>query len=158
MSTPGFTVLIVEDEFDDADIVRAVLYQLAPQDAVRIVPDAAQALTYLHGEGPYGDREQFPLPTHILLDLNLPGMNGFGLLKSIRDNPAWRRIQVFVLSDSANPQDMRQAYRLGASGFRCKPLDVVGLREEMATLRAYWVATSSLPMPPPASADPLHLD
>jgi CheY-like chemotaxis protein len=94
---------------------------------LRSAQDAHEAIAYLRGDGAYGDRLQFPLPTALLLDLNLPGQNGFELLEWIRHQPALKRLRVFILSASSRTQDIERAYDLGASSYLVKPRNLDGL-------------------------------
>jgi CheY-like chemotaxis protein len=87
-------------------------------------------VAYLSGTGIYQDRTQFPLPTVMLLDLNMPRMDGFEVLAWLQARPAFKRLMVIVLSASHQPADVAQAYDLGAKGYLVKP----GKLDDLITL------------------------
>src|SRR3954463_3440153 len=120
-------VLLVDDSENDAKLLRAVFDRAGVVEPLRSAQDADEAIAYLRGDGAYGDRLQFPLPTALLLDLNLPGKNGFELLEWIRQQPALKRLRVFILSASSRAQDIERAYDLGASSYLVKPRNLDGL-------------------------------
>lgn len=85
------------------------------------VCDGMEAMAYLRGEGEYADRERFPLPDVLLLDLNMPRMNGFETLAALRAEERWGLLPVYVLSASNLPADILRAHKLGANGYVLKP-------------------------------------
>src|SRR3954470_22396026 len=114
-------VLLVDDSVNDAHLMRAVFERSGVVEPLRSTQNAEEAIAYLRGDGVYGDRVQFPLPTALLLDLNMPGKNGFELLEWIRQQPALRRLRVFILSASSRAQDIAQAYDLGRARIWSNP-------------------------------------
>jgi CheY-like chemotaxis protein len=120
-------VLLVDDSPNDAQLLRAVFERAGVVEPLRSTQNASEAIAYLRGDGVYGERLQFPLPTALLLDLNMPGKNGFELLEWIRQQPALRRLRVFILSASSRAEDIEQAYDLGASSYLVKPRNLDGL-------------------------------
>ena len=87
----------------------------------RFVANAEDAIAYLRGEGRYANREQYPMPTIVLLDLNMPRRNGFEILEWIRSQPILSRIHVYILSASSRREDIDRAYDLGANAYLVKP-------------------------------------
>lgn len=85
------------------------------------VGDGQEALAYLRGEGAYADRARFPFPDAVLLDLNMPNLDGFEVLQALRSEPAWNSLPVFVLSASNVPADVRRAHALHANAYIVKP-------------------------------------
>ena len=120
-------VLLVDDSVNDAKLMHAVFERAGFIEPLRSTQGADGAIAYLRGDGVYGDRQQFPLPTALLLDLNMPGKNGFEVLEWIRQRPALKRLRVFILSASSRPQDIERAYDLGASSYLVKPRNLDGL-------------------------------
>ena len=120
-------VLLVDDSVNDAKLMRAVFERAGVVEPLRSAQDADEAIAYLRGDGAYADRIHFPLPTALLLDLNMPGKNGFEVLEWIRQQPALKRLRVFILSASSRPEDIERAYDLGASSYLVKPRNLDGL-------------------------------
>ena len=97
------------------------------------------------GERNFVNRAEFPLPRLILLDLNLPGSNGFAVLKWIRAQPGLSSIIVVVLTSSDHIQDVNRAYQLGANSFMVKPMDFENIVELSTLLRDYWILANKSP-------------
>lgn len=138
-------ILLVEDNPADADLIREALAGGAYDSELRAVCDGQTALDYLHHDGPF---ETAPEPDLVLLDLNLPGLDGRAVLAIVKHDPALRHIPVVVFSSSSAPDDVLCAYELQANCYVTKP---VGLRQFMATLRAverFWVEVVRLPPHP----------
>lgn len=131
-------VLLVDDSVNDAKLMRAVFERAGFVEPLRSAQSADAAIAYLRGDGAYGDRAQFPLPTALLLDLNMPGKNGFEVLEWLREQPALRRLRVFILSASSRPQDIERAYDLGANSYLVKPRNLDGLMH-LATSLVGWL-------------------
>src|SRR4051812_47346258 len=100
-------VLVVEDNLDDIALLEIATQKAAGGVLYQFVRDGEQAIAYLKGEGGFGDRESHPIPELVLLDLNLPKVDGFEVLKWIRQNPKFRTMKVFVWS-GVEPSDQRQ--------------------------------------------------
>src|SRR5438105_3715160 len=114
------TVLIVDDSEDDVLLVRLSFQRADFKADLRTVLDGEDAIAYLEGQFPYNDREQYPLPTLVLLDLNLPKKNGFQVLEWIRAQPDLRHLPVFILTSSMRMGDVEKALDLGATSFFVK--------------------------------------
>jgi CheY-like chemotaxis protein len=107
----------VEDNGDDADLLR-IAAETAPEVvSFHIVQDGETALAYLKGEGQYADRQAHPLPDLVLLDITLPGMNGFDVLAWIRQHPVFGTLKVFVWTDSGDPATLDRAIKAGVNRF-----------------------------------------
>src|SRR5678815_5996360 len=91
---------------------------------IQMVDNGQDAIAYLKGEGNYNDRSRYPLPGVILLDLNLPMVNGFTVLAWIRSHPKLKRIPVIIWTASSRDEDVERAFELGAAGFLVKPVAV----------------------------------
>src|SRR5690349_4849950 len=117
METTNRSILLVEDNSDDVMLVHVALRRIKMEHALRIVADGEQALAYLQGEGLYADRNKFPFPALLLLDLLLPKMDGFQVLKSVRDHPLWGALPVTVFTGSQHPNHLVRAYEMGANSF-----------------------------------------
>jgi CheY-like chemotaxis protein len=115
------TILLVEDNDDDVFFMRHALYKAKVGLPVEVVPNGQAALEYLSGEGRYADREKYPLPTLIFLDLKMPYVNGFEVLEWMQRQPFAPEIQVVVLTSSPEDRDRQRAKELGARSYLVKP-------------------------------------
>ncbi len=120
-------ILIVDDSQNDVMLMRIVFLRVGLQKELQFANGADDAIAYLAGAGRYSDRNQFPLPSAVLLDLNMPGKNGFEMLEWIRGQAAFRRLRVYILSASSRPEDIERAYELGANSYLVKPRNLDGL-------------------------------
>jgi two-component system response regulator len=114
-------LLHVDDSPDDRLLVQRAWEKARVAFQLKTVDGAVQAIRYLSGEMEFGDRSVFPLPDLILLDLKMPEMNGFQVLRWIRANPATRAIPVALYTGSFIPEDIAKGYAAGASLFITKP-------------------------------------
>ena len=118
-------VLVVEDDADDVELL-LIAARTAPEAvSFHIVKDGEEAMAYLKGTGQFTDRQAYPFPDLILLDLSLPRIDGFEVLTWIREQPEFSGIQVFVWTDSGDPRTLDRAIRAGASRFVPKSVSFV---------------------------------
>jgi CheY-like chemotaxis protein len=115
------TILLVEDNDDDVFFMRHALQKAKVGLPVQVVPNGQAALDYLSGEGRYADREKYPLPTLIFLDLKMPYVNGFEVLAWMQRQTFTPEIQVVVLTSSPEDRDRQRAKELGARAYLVKP-------------------------------------
>jgi CheY-like chemotaxis protein len=118
------TILIAEDEDDEAFLLERALKKANLANPVRRVKNGDQVIEYLSGTGAYADRSQYPLPIIILLDLNMPKKSGFEVLAWIRQQSAFQAMAVDVFSGSSRAEDIDRALRLGANLYLKKPITV----------------------------------
>jgi two-component system response regulator len=116
-----WNVLYVEDEENDAYFMQLAFRRAGKGESLRVVVDGQAAIDYLSGCGPFGNRLKYPLPTAVLLDLNLPTVSGFQVLTWIRQQPAFQQLPVVIFSSSARVEDRLKAKELGASDYLEKP-------------------------------------
>ncbi|MBM3270411.1 MAG: response regulator [Candidatus Sericytochromatia bacterium] len=135
-------LLMVEDNEGDADLVREVLVSSEIPLDLAVVKDGEEALAYLRREGPYRDA---PRPDVILLDLNLPRLDGREVLRLIKQDADLKRIPVVVLSSSGAERDIAQSYALNANAFVTKPADFDQFAAAIRSLESFWLATARLP-------------
>lgn len=114
-------LLLVEDNPDDIFLMQRALRKTGLNLPVQIVTDGRQAIDYLSGAKPYDDRQRFPLPSMVFLDLKLPYLNGFEVLAWIRAETTFRDLSVFVLTSSPEERDKEKATKLGARAYLVKP-------------------------------------
>jgi two-component system response regulator len=110
---------------------------------LQVVGDGGTALNYLRGEGDYGNREQYPVPGLIFLDLNLPERTGLDVLREIRTDPNLAEIPVVILTVSQQEDDILQSYQYGSNVYIHKPVDPVNLREVILGLPGIGVLLAS---------------
>ena len=121
MSTSHASILVAEDDPHDAFFLTRALHKVKQDLPLQFVTDGEQALNYLNGNLQYSDRQSYPLPFLIFLDLKLPYFSGFEILEHIRGNPDLASISVFVLTSSPEERDRKRALGLGAKGYLVKP-------------------------------------
>ena len=114
-------------------------------NAIQVVDNGQQAIDYLKGVGKFADRNTFPLPCLVLLDLKLPKVMGFDVLKWIRQQPETIRV-VVLLSASGQEADIATAYRLGANGYLIKPSEVGKLEDMARAIKDYWLTQNTPPI------------
>ena len=119
------TVLVVEDNPDDVELLQVAAGAAPDAVSFHIVQDGEQAVAYLKGEGQFADRQAHPLPELVLLDLSLPGMDGFAVLSWIRQHPEFSELKVFVWTDSGDPGALDRAIQAGANRFVPKSVSFV---------------------------------
>jgi CheY-like chemotaxis protein len=144
-------LLVVEDEENDYHLVEMALKEGRFPTRVRWVRDGVAAMDYLSAAAPFQDRAQNPAPDLVLLDLKMPRMGGFELLRWLRDNRAHRTLPAIVMSSSPLPEDIRRAYELGATSYFVKPHRFEDFVELLKHLAAYWSYAAS-----PSRLAPAH--
>ena len=134
-------ILLVEDCAEDASLVVSAFKKWGVTNPVQVVPDGEQAVDYLTGQGAYADRKQHPLPCLAILDLKLPTMSGFEVLKWLRGEAALGQLPVVVLSGTKNYKDFDEAHRLGANACVVKSLDLGELYDLIQHLNYFSLAS-----------------
>lgn len=134
-------MLLVEDARADAQIAMRVLLRRRIADRIQWVRDGREALEWLFREGRYAGREPGD-PKLVVLDINMPGLNGLQVLDRIRTNPATKAIPVVLFSTSEMPVDMRMGYDRGANSYVVKPLDHKAFAELLAVVGRYWIGAN----------------
>jgi CheY-like chemotaxis protein len=125
----------VEDEENDALLIRRAFERAGINDSLQRVCNGLEALAYLSGDPPFQDRNRYPLPFVVMLDIKLPLMDGFEVLKWIRKQPAFLSLCVVMLTSSDDMRMVNRAYRLGANSFFVKPLDFWNAGELIRSLQ-----------------------
>lgn len=148
ITTPGL-LLLVEDNADDEELTLMAFEQSGITNPVVVARDGVEALDYLFGTGIYRDRPAENLPALILLDLQLPRINGLEVLQRIKHNPKTQLIPVVILTTSNEQQDLVESYSLGCNSYIRKPVDYDRFLNVIQQLGMYWLVMNS---PPPLSA------
>lgn len=138
MSKPD-TILLVEDNEDDAFFMKQALKDAEIANPFRHVEDGQAAIDYLAGTGKYADRQQYPLPMVVFLDLKLPFKTGHEVLQWIRAQPEFQKLVVIVLTSSNEPVDLKRSYQLGANSFVVKPPTPDQLLDLAEAFKLWWL-------------------
>ena len=138
-------ILLVEDNPDDVEITLRAFHKVRLANTVHVVRDGQEALDFVFREGDYSDRADAPQPDVILLDLNLPKVNGLEVLDKIRASDGLSSLPVIVLTVSEQQEDVRESYKLGANTFITKPVDFEKFVHAMEILDEYWMVIARLP-------------
>lgn len=139
------TILLVEDNDDDVELIRVALERAEIRCEMEVTYDGSDALEYMFGIGKYSHREISDPPDLVLLDLDLPRVNGHEFLRRIRERDETRLVPVVILTVSAEEYDTVTAYDLGANGYIVKPLDGGGLVETVSSAAKYWLGINEGP-------------
>ena len=138
-------ILLVEDNPDDVELTRIAFEEAKVANLLRVVGDGAEALDYLFARGKHADRDPANLPSLVLLDLNLPKLDGREVLQAIRANDATRMLPVVVLTTSAEPFDVDATYALGVNSYIRKPVDFEQFVWAVKQVGLYWMVLNETP-------------
>ena len=131
-------ILLVEDNADDVELTRIAFEESNLANRLVVASDGAEALDYLFARGAYAGRDPDDLPSIVLLDLNLPKVNGREVLEAIRSNEATKTLPVVVLTTSAEPFDVETSYALGVNSYIQKPVDFEQFVWAVKQVGLYW--------------------
>jgi CheY-like chemotaxis protein len=147
------TILLAEDREDDIVLIQRAFEKGGIRNPLIVVRDGEEAINYLTGVVPFSDRERFPIPALLLLDLKMPRMDGFEVLGWLKTQPGLAALRVVVLTSSEDIGDVTKAYQLGANSFLVKPLDFHNTVAMVETITDYWlgikIASPGSPATPP---------
>ena len=139
-------ILLVEDNKSDIDLTLRALKKSNISNKIIVAEDGEEAIDYLHGTGKYSGRDITNFPALILLDINLPKLNGFEVLRRIRGDERTRRVLVIILTSSKEEQDIANGYDLGVNSYIRKPVDFNQFIHAISQLGLYWLVINE---PPP---------
>ncbi|GAA0859230.1 response regulator [Aliiglaciecola litoralis] len=138
-------ILMAEDDEDDRLLAKDALRESLVLNTLKTVTDGVELMNYLYRKGKYADKETYPRPGLILLDLNMPRKDGREALAEIKADPDLRTIPVVILTTSKEEEDKIKGYGLGAASYIAKPVNFEGLVNVMKALGRYWVEIVELP-------------
>ena len=138
-------ILVAEDDENHAFFIQRAFQQANLLNPVHFVADGEQTIAYLAGEGKYANRDEFTLPSLLMLDLKMPNKSGFEVLEWIREHPTLSALRVIVLTTSGASSDINRAYKLGANSFLTKPMNFTDLVQLSRWVKGYWLQFSSEP-------------
>jgi DNA-binding response OmpR family regulator len=138
------TILQVEDDPNDVFLLQYAMKRVQMKNPMQVASDGQEAIDYLSGTGKFADREQYPLPALVLLDLKLPYVMGLDVLKWIHEQPNTAPV-VIILTSSGEDDDVASAYCLGANAFVTKPSAANELQDIVKAIKDFWLTHNTLP-------------
>lgn len=146
-------ILLAEDDENDVFLMRRALERASVPNPLFVVRNGQEAIDYLGGRGQYSERQKFPVPGLMLLDLKMPWMDGFDVLKWLRGQPQFDRFPVVVLTSSKLQADVDQSRELGVYDYRVKPQSFDDLVRLLDDVRKCWLDERYQPVPGGATGD-----
>jgi two-component system, response regulator len=138
-------ILLVEDNADDVELTRRAFERSNILNQIVVVGDGEEALDYLFATGSYVGRDTTVMPQVVLLDINLPKLNGLEVLRRLRGDDRTKRLPVVILTTSHEERDIIGSYDLGANSYVRKPVDFVQFSEAARQLGLYWLVLNEQP-------------
>jgi CheY-like chemotaxis protein len=138
-------ILLVEDNPDDVDMTLRALRKANIVNHIKVVRDGAEALQFIFGEGAYAAHQIENVPKLILLDLKLPKVDGFEVLKRVKEDPRTKLIPVVILTSSKEHRDVIEGYQLGVNSYIVKPVSFEGFVDAVGKLGMYWLLLNQAP-------------
>lgn len=142
MSEKIVNILLVEDNPDDIKITERALERGKVLNKLYVVRDGQEALDFLYHKGDYSDPQKAPRPGLILLDINLPKLNGIDVLKKVKSDEKLRRIPIIMLTVSKRDEDVVRSYDLGVNSYIVKPVEFDKFVETIKNIELYWILTN----------------
>jgi len=142
MGDTDYTILLVEDDENDAMLVRMAFERNSIRNPVQWVKDGLEAVAYLNGDGMYADRTKYPFPEVLLVDLKMPRMTGLELLAWINEHSEFRIIPTIVMTSSRQEMDIENAYKFGANTYLTKPIAFDDLAKMVKLTHEYWAMSA----------------
>jgi len=138
-------ILVVEDNPDDEELTVHALREARVDRDLKVVRDGKEALDFLFAEGPYADRDPSDQPSVVLLDLELPKLDGIDVLKALRANDRTRTLPVVVLTSSREQRDIAASYAFGGNSYVRKPIAFGEFASAIGQLGLYWLLLNETP-------------
>ncbi|MCK4255749.1 response regulator [candidate division WOR-3 bacterium] len=145
MSSVDPNILLVEDDPNDVLLIKRAFRKINFSHSLQVVEDGEEAIAYLAGQSLYVNRERYPLPSLVLLDIKLPRKSGFEVLDWLRKQPALKRLPVVVVTSSRDSIDINRAYDLYANSYLVKPFNFNDWLEMVEALNIYWLTLNEDP-------------
>ena len=133
-------ILLVEDSRMDVELTVDAFREARLANTIHVAPNGQAALDYLFGRGAYADRNAYPMPNLVLLDLKLPGIDGFQVLRTIKETPLLKRLPVVILTSSKEEGDRALSYDIGANSYLVKPVSFEGFLSVVREIEGYWLS------------------
>jgi CheY-like chemotaxis protein len=138
-------ILLADDDAEDRMLIIDALEESRLKNKIREVENGEELMQYLQNKGKYSDKDEYPLPGIILLDLNMPKKDGREALKEIKANKKLRSIPIIILTTSKAEEDILKTYDLGVNSYITKPVTFKAMVDVMKALNVYWFEIVELP-------------
>ena len=138
-------ILLVEDNRMDVELTLDAFKEARLLNTIYVSPNGQDALDYLFGRGKYADRITYPIPNLVLLDLKLPGVDGFEVLRQVKSAPILKRVPVIILTSSKEEGDRALTYDIGANSYIVKPVSFNGFLDVIKQIEGYWISLNVAP-------------
>ena len=138
-------ILLVEDNRMDIELTLDAFKEARLKNTIQVAQNGEEALDYLFGRGKYSDRETYPMPNLVLLDLKLPRVDGFEVLRQIKSAPILKRLPVVILTSSKEEGDRALSYDIGANSYLVKPVSFDGFLGVVRQIEGYWLTLNIAP-------------
>ena len=138
-------LLIAEDSDEDFEALKRLMKRMAVQNPIYRCTDGDEVLDFIYQEGEYENSGSAPRPSIILLDLNLPGIDGRDILDRLKHDSNFKEIPIVVFTTSSNPRDIDLCYEKGANGYLIKPMDSDELKRTIQAFVDYWLEANTPP-------------
>lgn len=136
-------ILVADDDSDDRFLLQSAFEEHGDQEKLEFVENGIEVMEFLEAASSRSDHH---FPELIMLDLNMPKMNGKEVLSEIKNHPVLKRIPVIIYTTTRNEIEIRKCYELGANTYIVKPISFEGLRDVVTNIRSYWLDTASIPV------------
>ena len=144
---------MIEDDDGDAKLIARALKKTSLPGRLALARTGAEAIAYVDGVPPYDDRDRHPAPALVILDLKMPGLDGYDVLRALRSRPGSRGVPVVVLTGVGEPASVRRTYELGASVYFVKPPAGRGYGAIVREVENYWLACAGEVSPSPEGGE-----
>ncbi len=138
-------ILLIEDDENDVQFLKRALRSRDIKNRIRSVADGEEALDYIFHRGQYSDVNLYPMPGLVLLDLNIPKLDGVDILRIVKKDSRLKTIPIIVLSTSSQKEDIRNCYKVGVNSYVVKPTDFGEFKRVIGDLANYWLSMNRLP-------------
>jgi CheY-like chemotaxis protein len=138
-------LMLVEDDENDVRITRRALKKSGLEGELIVTRDGQEALDYLFARPPFDDPAKCPRPGLVLLDINIPKINGIEVLRAVKEDATLRSMPILMLTTSTRQEDVAAAYAHGANGYICKPIQFSRFVEVIRSLGEYWSLVARVP-------------
>ena len=146
IATQCSNILLVEDEEAHAELTKRAIRKAGNVNRIDVVVDGEEALDYLFNRNKYTDKNRYPLPCLILLDIKLPGIDGIEVLKQVKEHQILKRIPVIMLTTSEQETDITRCYNHHANSYLIKPVGYKEFEEKIRQFDFYWVMLNKPPL------------
>lgn len=139
------SILLVEDNEMDVELIMDAFKEARLNNKIQVARNGSEALLYLFGEEKYADRKHYPLPDIVLLDLNMPGVDGHEVLRRIKTAEKLKRLPVIILTSSKDEGDRAMSYDNGANSYLVKPVSFDSFLKVVKQVADYWLTLNIKP-------------